>query len=307
MRTTLLLLLVAFLASIPFLGSSYLPTFFIILFMNLILASSYDIVGGYLGYVNLGHAVFFGLGAYTFGITWNAQAPLGVAFVCAVAAAVIFAALMAYPFFRLHGAYFSLGTFGLIRLFELLAFNFGSLTGGSGGLSVPSSYRLLPTFYTTLILALLTLAIVYKIAKSRLGLAFVSIREDEKVARDFGVPVLRYQTLALMLSASIAGLMGAVYTWYIIYINPEAVFGTEMALLPVAMAMLGGTGAIAGPVIGAVFISIVEEFLWTKLPYLHLAAYGLVIAGVGLFMPGGIVRVPFIEARLRWLGLVEDL
>ena len=306
MRMSLWLLLPAGLAVVPFVGSSYLPTFFIILFMYIILASSYDIVGGMLGSVNLGHAVFFGIGAYAFGIVWNAKMPVLLAFACAIAAAMLFASLMAYPFFRLHGAYFSLGTFGLVRLFELLAFNVSGLTGGSGGLSVPSSYRLLPTFYVTLMLALVTVLVVYKLARSRLGLALVSIREDVEVARDFGVPVLRYQTIALMISASFAGLMGAIYTWYIIYINPGAVFGVEMALVPVAMAMLGGTGTIAGPVVGAVFITLVEEFLWVRVPYLHLAAYGLVIAGMGLFLPGGITRLRILEAPLRRVGLVEN-
>ncbi len=111
----------------------------------------------------------------------------------------------------------------------------------------------------------------------------------------------------MAISASFAGLMGAFYTWYIIFINPTMVFGTEIALMPIAMAMLGGSGVIIGPVVGAVFLFIVEETLWTELAYLHTAAYGLVIVFVGLFMPGGLVRLGPIRRILSRLGLYQEL
>jgi branched-chain amino acid transport system permease protein len=134
-----------------------------------------------------------------------------------------------------------------------------------------------------------------------------SIREEEQIAFDFGVPVQRIKTTAMVIAASFAGLMGAFYTWYTIFINPSMVFGTEVALLPVAMAMLGGSGVIIGPVIGAVFLFVVEETLWTRFAYLHTAAYGLVILCVGLFMPGGLVRLgPFRRLLVR-AGLYHEL
>jgi branched-chain amino acid transport system permease protein len=111
----------------------------------------------------------------------------------------------------------------------------------------------------------------------------------------------------MVIAASFAGLMGGFYTWYTIFINPSMVFGTEIALLPVAMAMLGGSGVIIGPVIGAVFLLIVEETLWTRFAYLHTAAYGLVILCVGLFMPGGLVRLGPIRRFLVRVGLFNEL
>jgi branched-chain amino acid transport system permease protein len=143
--------------------------------------------------------------------------------------------------------------------------------------------------------------------RSRLGLAMASIREEEEIAFDFGVPVQRIKTTAMVIAASFAGLMGGFYTWYTIFINPSMVFGTEIALLPVAMAMLGGSGVIIGPVIGAVFLLIVEETLWTRFAYLHTAAYGLVILCVGLFMPGGLVRLGPIRRFLVRVGLFNEL
>jgi branched-chain amino acid transport system permease protein len=151
------------------------------------------------------------------------------------------------------------------------------------------------------------IAVTYLITRSRLGLAMASIREEEQIAFDFGVPVQRIKTTAMVIAASFAGLMGAFYTWYTIFINPSMVFGTEVALLPVAMAMLGGSGVIIGPVIGATFLFIVEETLWTRVAYLHTAAYGLVILFVGLFMPGGLVRLEPFRRLLVRVGLYQEL
>jgi branched-chain amino acid transport system permease protein len=104
---------------------------------------------------------------------------------------------------------------------------------------------------------------------------------------------LRYKTLALILSAVPPGLIGGIYTWQLTYINPSIVFGLEIALVPIVMAMLGGVGHVWGPVLGALFITLVEELLWTKMPYLHLTTYGVVLLLVGFYLPGGLIR-------LRW-------
>jgi branched-chain amino acid transport system permease protein len=151
------------------------------------------------------------------------------------------------------------------------------------------------------------IGVTYFITRSRLGLAMASVREQEEIASDFGVPVQRIKTTAMVIAASFAGLMGSFYTWYTIFINPEMVFGTEIALMPLAMAMLGGSGVIIGPVIGAIFLFIVEETLWTRMAYLHTAAYGLVILFVGLFMPGGLVRLRPIRRALVKVGLYHEI
>jgi branched-chain amino acid transport system permease protein len=224
----------------------------------------------------------------------------------AVLVGVLFAGLISFPFFRLQGAYFSLATFGLIRLVELLAFNLKSLTGGSSGIMITAEYRLTLAYYFTLGLCVLTVGIIFLMTRSKLGLAWTAIREDEEAALSFGIHTFKYKCIALMISASFASLMGAFYTWYIIFINPKVVFGLEIALVPISMAMLGGSGVIIGPIVGAFFITVVEELLWTKVPYFHLAAYGIAIVLVGLFMPGGIVRLKWFRRPLMKLGLLED-
>jgi branched-chain amino acid transport system permease protein len=300
-------LVLLFLLIFPAFNKPYLNTFLIILFQFVLLAESYDILGGYTGYINMGHICFFGIGAYTFGILWNKGLPLYFSFVAGGVAAVIFALIISFPFFRLRDAYFSLAAFALVKLMEHLTLNLPSLTQGSDGLKVLEGYRMIPMYYLSLFLVVAVIVVTYFITRTRLGLAMASVREQEEIASDFGVPVQRIKTTAMVIAASFAGLMGAFYTWYTIFINPEMVFGTEMALMPLAMAMLGGSGVIIGPVIGAIFLFIVEETLWTRMAYLHTAAYGLVILFVGLFMPGGLVRLGPIRRALVRVGLYHEI
>jgi branched-chain amino acid transport system permease protein len=300
-------LVLVFFLIFPAFNLPYLNTFLIILFMYILLAESYDLLGGYTGYINMGHIAFFGIGAYTFGLLWNKGLALYLSFLAGTLAAVIFAILICFPFFRLRGAYFSLAAFALVKLMEHLTLNLSAITHGSDGLKVLEGNRMIPMYYLSLLLVVAVIVVSYLIMRSRLGLAMASIREEEEIAFDFGVPVQRIKTTAMVISASFAGLMGGFYTWYTIFINPSMVFGTEIALLPVAMAMLGGSGVIIGPVIGAVFLLIVEETLWTRFAYLHTAAYGLVILCVGLFMPGGLVRLGPIRRFLVRVGLFNEL
>jgi branched-chain amino acid transport system permease protein len=238
---------------------------------------------------------------------WNTGLSLYLSFLGGTLAAVVFAILISFPLFRLQGAYFSLAAFALVKLMEHLTLNLSSITHGSDGLKVLEGNRMIPMYYLSLLLVVAVVVVSFLITRSRFGLAMVSVREEEEIAFDFGVPVQRIKTTAMVISASFAGLMGSFYTWYTIFINPSMVFGTEMALMPIAMAMLGGSGVIIGPVIGAVFLLIVEETLWTRFTYLHTAAYGLVILLVGLFMPGGLVRLRPLRRFLIRVGLFKEL
>jgi branched-chain amino acid transport system permease protein len=287
MNRFILGIVLAFLLVFPAFNLPYLNTFLIILFMYVLLAESYDLLGGYTGYINMGHIAFFGIGAYTFGILWNKGVSLYLSFFGGALAAVIFALLISFPFFRLRGAYFSLAAFALVKLMEHLTLNLSSLTHGSDGLKVIEGNRMIPMYYLSLLLVVAVIVVSYLITRSKLGLAMASVREEEQIAFDFGVPVQQIKTTAMVISASFAGLMGAFYTWYTIFINPSMVFGTE--------------------VIGAIFLFIVEETLWTRFAYLHTAAYGLVILFVGLFMPGGLVRLKPFRRLLVRVGLYHEL
>jgi ABC-type branched-subunit amino acid transport system permease subunit len=305
----LLLVLTGLLLVLPFapLGPrTYVLQVLTFMFLSVVLAQSYDIVGGQMGYVNLGHITFFAVGAYAFGILYNLQAGLAAALVVSGAAAMLFAALISYPFFRLRGAYFSLAAFGLVKLMEQLTINVGWLTGGSNGLKINPGDRVLAMYYASLAVVAGVLAAYWLLSRSRLGLALRTIREDEEVARDFGVPTFRVKAQALVLSAVFPGVMGGLYTWYINFINPEQVYGLRIALTPIAMAMLGGSGLLVGPALGALFLYLAQELIYTQASQLHGAMLGLIIVLVGLFMPGGLARLAPVSRVLRWLGLPAE-
>jgi branched-chain amino acid transport system permease protein len=286
-------------AALPYLTTStYLVAFLLSVFVTAILAQSYDWVGGHMGYLNLGHAAFFGIGAYTFGILLKAGHPLALALAAGVGLAAAFAVAISYPFFRLRGAYFALATFGLVALLELLASNLSPLTGGSEGLTIPTGYRLYRAYYAALVVLALLVAATAWLARSQLGLALVSIREDEEVAGAFGVNAYAVKCAVLAASAAVAGLAGGLYCWYLTYIIPSTVFGLDVAVGPIVMAMLGGSGTVVGPLLGAFVVDVIREILRLKTPYLALTIYGLMLILVGLFLPGGLA-----EPR-RWQRLV---
>jgi branched-chain amino acid transport system permease protein len=291
---------------LPQLTSGYTVRIVINACRNLVLALSFDIVGGYTGYINLGHAAFFGIGAYVFGMCVNAGMSVLLASAVAVGCTALLAGLISYPFFRLRGPYYALATFGLLKLCEELALTLSHLTGGSGGLSVLWPENLLLTYYLNLGLVVCTFGTVWLIARSRFGLGLVSIREDEQVARAFGVAIFWYKCRALVISAALAAALGPIYLSDRLYINPGEMFGLETALMPITMAMLGGSGLLIGPVVGVAFLSLVQELLWTHVGFLRLASLGLVLALVGLFMPGGLIRLRPVYTRLHRWGLVRE-
>ena len=297
----------AILILLPFMAGSYAMVWISLLCVYFTLAASYDIVGGYMGYMNLGHSTFFGLGAYTTAILLNLGQNLAVAAIGGMAVTSVFAALISYPIFRLRGAYFALGTFGMISLMGVLGNNLRDITGGSGGISTPSGDHTLGAYYLSILIAAGTLAMSYRVSRSRLGLALFSIREDEEAARALGTPTNLCKGLALIISSIPASLMGGVYVWSVTYISPPAVFGLEIALSPIVMAMLGGTGTLLGPLLGAIFLTSLQELLWTKIPYLHLTMYGGIMVLIGLLMPGGLVRTWWFRPILDALGVGEKI
>ena len=291
---------------VPIDARNYVLQVFAFLFLNLVLALSYDLVGGTMGYINLGHITFFGVGAYAFGILINKGLPFIISMPLAVLVVVIFAGIISYPFFRLRGAYFSLATFALVKLMEHITINLSWLTGGSNGLKIEAADRTFQVYYLGLIVVLAVILCSWQIGRSRLGLAMKAIREDESVARNFGVPTLTVKAQAMMISSIFPGIMGGLYTWQLNFIIPDDIFGLKLALTPIAMAMLGGSGLLIGPIIGTVFLYAAEEVIWTNLAHLQGAVLGLVIVLVGLYMPGGLARLAPVDRLLSRLGIHQE-
>jgi branched-chain amino acid transport system permease protein len=284
---------------LPRVAGQYMVTMAFFLWVSIVLAESYNLVGGFLGYMHLGHSSFLGVSAYTFSILYAKGVPFLWGWLAGMGCTVAFAAAISVPLFRLRRAYFAVASFSLITLLELLAHNFADLTGGAAGLSLPPGDRLMSAYYLSLAVAAGSVGLVALVGRSRLGLALISLREDEEAAAVFGVHGFHFKALALILSAIPPGLIGGVYAWHLTYINPSTVFGPEIALAPIVMAMLGGVGHVWGPVLGACFITLVEDVLWTKMPYLHLTTYGVILLLVGFYLPGGLVRLGWMTRLSR--------
>lgn len=278
---------------VPLFVTAYITRVIFITLVFITFTVSYNIVGGYLGYVNLGHGAFFALGAYTFVIlVTKMKIPIPPSILLGAVVAAAFAGLVSYPLFRLRGAYFSIASWGLVILLNQLAVNLDWLTGGVWGvqLPIPSAEASIPAYYSAIGIMLLATAVSYLIYKGGFGLALFGIREDERVAANFGVNPFKYKCLSMMVSAFFAGLIGAVYVFNIGVINPSTVLSIDVSLAPVVMVLVGGVGTLSGPVVGAAVLTLMQEILWTKTEYFHLLTYGVILVLVGLLMPGGLAR-----------------
>jgi branched-chain amino acid transport system permease protein len=292
-------------ALVPVLGTSYHISLVFFLFISITLASTYDILAGFTGYLNLGHAAFFGIGAYVFGITIQAGGGTALALVLTPIVTVIFSVAIAYPLFRLRGAYFGIATFGVLNVMGVLATNLRDLTGGTTGLSIPPTVSTEITFYMAGVVCFAAILLNTWIATSRLGLGLLATREDEEVAEGSGIGTMRIKIYAMALSAVLPSFAGAAYMWQTTYIDPASGFGSGVAFAPVIMAMLGGSGTVIGPIIGAIFLTVIEEVLWSHVGYLQLTMYGIVLVCVGIFMPGGLMRSNYFAKFYARIGLPD--
>ncbi len=267
-----------------------------------VLALNYDLLGGFLGYLNLGQGTFFGLGAYaTFILARELPAivarfgllALAAFAVLAVAITALLAVMVSYPLFRLRGAYFAMGTFGLFLLVRQLTLNLDRLTAGSFGIYLPSGDYVNQRLAYTLMLGLAgaSLAINSIISRTRLGIAFHAIRESERAASAIGIDLFRSKQIALVVSAIPSALAGCVFGLHFGYVDLESVLGIDKTLFPVIMAMLGGTGLVWGPVVGVALIRFIDVGLknYLTLPVPALVVYGLILMIIGLFKPEGIL------------------
>jgi branched-chain amino acid transport system permease protein len=287
---------------VPWIGSNYHISVFFFLFIAIVLAVTYDILAGFTGYINLGHGAFFGLGAYAYGITVQNGAGMLLALLIPPLAAMAFGFAMAYPLFRLRGAYFAIATFGILKVMEVLASNLRDITGGTTGLSIAPSASTFVTYYLALGLCFAAILLNTWIAGSRLGLGLLTIREDEEVAEGSGVDTVRLKRIAMVLSAILPSWAGAIYIWQTTYVDPASAFGSNVAFAPVIMAMLGGSGTVIGPILGAIFLTLIEETLWSHVGYLQLTMYGIALVCVGIFMPGGLMRSRLFARVFAWMG-----
>ena len=293
------------LALVPlFVWDPYLVHLAILLLMNIAITQGWNIIGGYTGYVSFGHAVFFGIGAYTAGMleVYLNINPF-ISMIVGGITASIFALITAYPFLKLRGPYFALGTLGLAEMIKTIIINEKKWTKGAIGLEIPGKFfvRTSPlTYYLTIYtIALASILLVYAVEHSDLGLALKAIRDNPDAAEMSGVNSTKYAIIAYTLSAITPGLAGAFYINYMTYIDPYTVFSASISVGCVAMAEFGGSGTVLGPVLGTAIIFALTEFLRGVLIQTYLIVYGVLLIIVVMFMPGGVLRIITGERPFR--------
>lgn len=261
----------------------------VLILLYIILASSWNILGGYTGQTSLGHAAFFGLGTLATRLLWIKGFPLVLSLLAGGGLAVALALVIGIPAFKLRGVYFAIGT---LAMGQILNVTIGNLFPTIAALPVQalSTYQLAPRYYVSLLLAIVTLGSTYLLVRSRLGLGMMAVREDEDAAESLGVSSLWHKLLALVISAFLAGLAGGLFAYYHVSYYYQFPFTPVWSFDPLTMVFIGGQGTIIGPVVGAVFFVLLRELLVLNVGEYHLLVFGSLFILVVLFLPGGFVE-----------------
>ncbi len=298
MRKGLVFLAVIFIASLvfPFLVGNFIIRLFTDILIFAILASSWNIIGGYTGYASFGNVVFFGIGAY---VTAILMANLHLNFFLSMFAGGVFSALFGYavglPILRLRGHYFAIGTLGLAEATKALVQNLGITEGNAGmylpmpNFSIDAFYRFF--YYTSLSVLVVLLIATFFILKSKLGYGFIAIREDEDAANSMGINTTLFKNIAFSLSGFFTGLAGGIYAYQQGFIKPEPVFAVSKTVEMIVISVFGGIGSIFGPLVGAVSIGLISNFLSSYFLVAHGVFFGAIVIVVILFAPKGIYDI----------------
>jgi branched-chain amino acid transport system permease protein len=296
--TVAILTVLALLALLPLTGPrDDVLNFVFLLLLSITLAQSWNIVAGYAGQVNLGHAAFFGLGALVARTLWIEGRSIAVAMLAGALLATLFALLIGVAAFRLRGAYFAIGTLALGEILRTTVNNALPEISTLPARTI-ASYRLTQRYYLALALAALSVLAVAALAGSRLGLGMRAIREDEEAAEASGVDALRLKLTALALSTGLAGLAGGLFAFYHISYYPSHPFGPHWTFDALLMTFIGGVGTLHGPVLGAVLYVVLKEYVALRWVDFHLLIFGALFIAIVLLLPGGLVQA---AERLRRL------
>lgn len=280
--------------------SDYYQHLIIIAFIWVVIGSSWNLLAGYTGQVSFGHAIFFGIGAYTAGILatkLGMSAWWGMMF--GGITAMLVGLFVGWVCFRLRGPYFALATLAGGEIFRLIATNWEALTEGMVGILVMQTFRSkLPYYYIGLALAASCIYVVHLTMKTKWGYYFVSIREDQDAAASLGINIVLYKNISLLISSFFTGMAGAFYMNYMGFIDPEVVFSLHfVSIMAILVGIVGGVATIWGPAVGAfVMVGLQETFRsaffglapkWVSQG--HALVFGLLVIFVIMFFANGIV------------------
>jgi branched-chain amino acid transport system permease protein len=285
-------------------------------FMFVVLAQSWNLIGGYTGYACFGQVVFFGLGGYTTAaLITHAHMPFWPAMLCSAVVAGVFAVLAGLLLLPLKGHYFAVATLAVAEGMREIVTNVPSLTGGGAGITIPSVGRNAPTaylgndgFYLLFLgLAVFSVIVVGLIARGKLGFALRAIHQDEDAAASLGINTTVVKVLAFAIAGMLAGLAGSVYAFQQVTIFPERLFDVNFTVLMVIMVVIGGSGTVIGPVLGAVGLQLLSEYLRVHYPDIHNLILGAIIVVAVILLPEGLVSFVQTSLREKHLSLLDNV
>ena len=293
--------------------NAYIMQLVINILIYTILAMGLNLLTGFTGILSLGHAAFFGIGAYTAAIlNTRLDLPFIVTLVCAIIVAGIFGAILAIPALRVKGSYLVLLTIGFGEVVRLLLVNWIDLTRGPSGI-VGIDYpdfglfkitSLFESYYLILFFVIILMLYQVILMHSRVGRAMMAIRDDDNAAELCGIDVAQYKIKTFVISAIYCAIAGCLYAHVIRYVSPDS-FRAEESQIILCCVIVGGIATFKGPVIGAILLTLMPELLRGMDNY-RMVIYGVVLAVVIIFFPGGIAKYwdMFIHhVKAKWLKM----
>ena len=323
-------------------SSPYALHVMILLFLAVVQGEAWNVLGGYTGQYSVGHAAYFGIGAYATMVLMQQHVPLWWGFLVPMVLSVVVAIVIGSITFRLRGPYFVLASIAVAEILRLIALNWKYVTNGAEGILAADMPPLqiagwtitdwsskVPFYYSGLALAAITIAVNWGVQHSKLGYFFQAIREDQDAAHSLGIPLTTYKNVALAISAFFTACAGAFYALYIGFIDPGTVLAVEVSVQFVLICIIGGIGTIGGPVVGALVLVPLSEalranllsdllfkvgilregsatgaFLKENLAHAHALIYGILVVIVILFMPDGVLGFARKHLRRRRAAVV---
>ncbi len=308
-----LVLLVIALFAPPFIKSEYVIHLFVTIAFYVGLATSLNLIIGYTGVFSLGHAAFYGIGAYCTGIlVGKLGLPIITGFIAAAIVAALFGIIIGYPSLNLRGDYLAIVTLGFGQIIRLIELNEMWLTNGAMGIVgirkptfFGQPFKKIHFYYLALLIALITIYVVWRLIRSRVGRALISIREDDLAAMSIGINVRNYKILAFAISTALAGVMGCVYAHYITFISPDQ-YTLQISINIFCMCIVGGLGTIMGPIFGAILLALLPEVMRTFDTY-RIIIVGLVMVLCMIFRPQGICGSYQVGGTSIWTSLGKKI
>lgn len=271
---------------------------FTLMFTSIGVAINWNLTGGFTGYIDFGHAVWFGIGAYTTAVMMSLQSNgLGIgwpvlpaiilgAFVAGALAAVIGRATM-----RLKGPYFSIAMLGTFVAVREIVRVWRGLTGGGVGLTLPPYINRERFYFIELALVVALALFSFWLRRTRFGATLVAIREDEVGAEMRGINTTRHKVAVFTIAGFSTGIFGGLWAFQNTFVDPDIAFVEVRTIDAIMGTMLGGLGTVAGPIVGSVLLYWLREVLWSNFLNYHLIAEGLLLIVIVMYVPRGIMGV----------------